>query len=158
MKSAFANLYNISNLQTKCYEDYAISMDDTLLEKAGKYQEQLEAGDFYELETKIEQVMSGLGIDAIGKDRRVDQCSGGQRSKIILAKLLLENPDVLLLDEPTNYLDVEHIEWLISYLNGFGGCFMVISHDFDFWKELQILLLMLLLAKLLNTLEVLARQ
>ncbi|KRN08694.1 ABC-F family ATP-binding cassette domain-containing protein [Liquorilactobacillus mali] len=135
LKSAFEDLYNISELQAKCYEDYAATMDESLLDKAGRYQEQLEAGEFYEIETKIEQVMSGLGIDAIGKDRQVDQCSGGQRSKIILAKLLLENPDVLLLDEPTNYLDVEHIEWLINYLNDFAGCFMVISHDFDFLER-----------------------
>lgn len=104
--------------------------------KAGKYQEQLEAADFYGLDVKIDHVMTGLGIDVLGKERQVSRCSGGQRSKIILAKLLLEEPDVLLLDEPTNYLDTEHIEWLIGYLNEFSGCFMVISHDYDFLEEI----------------------
>ena len=61
--------------------------------------------------------------------------SGGQRSKIILAKMLLENPDVILLDEPTNYLDTAHIEWLIEYLNDFDGAAMIISHDYDFLER-----------------------
>ncbi|MFT9213055.1 ABC-F family ATP-binding cassette domain-containing protein [Liquorilactobacillus ghanensis] len=136
LKSAFARLYKISEAQTACYEKYAQTADEELLTKAGRYQEQLEAGDFYELETKIEQVMTGLGIDALGKDRQVAECSGGQRSKIILAKLLLEQPDMLLLDEPTNYLDVQHIEWLINYLNAFRGSFMVVSHDYNFLEQI----------------------
>lgn len=135
LKSAFAKLYRISELQAKCYEKYAQAPADQLLEKAGRYQELLEAGDFYELETKIDQVMTGLGIDALGKEREVSSCSGGQRSKIILAKLLLEQPNVLLLDEPTNYLDTQHIEWLIGYLNSFPGSFMVVSHDFNFLER-----------------------
>ncbi len=104
--------------------------------ESGIFQEQLEAADFYGLDVKIDQVMTGLGIDVLGKERQVSSCSGGQRSKIILAKLLLEEPDVLLLDEPTNYLDTEHIEWLIGYLNEFSGCFMVISHDYDFLEAI----------------------
>lgn len=136
LKSAFQELFDQATLQAKYYEDYALNFDDELLEKAGKIQENLEAHDFYDIDTKINQVMVGLGIDALGKDRQVSECSGGQRSKIILAKLLLEDPDVLLLDEPTNYLDVEHIEWLTEYLNSFRGCFMVISHDFNFLENI----------------------
>lgn len=102
--------------------------------------------------------MSGLGIDALGSDRQVSECSGGQRSKIILAKLLLEKPDVLLLDEPTNYLDTEHIEWLIDYLNGFEGCFMVISHDYDFWRESPTRSSTLHLARSQNTLAASGKQ
>ena len=136
LQSAFKELYEIEAKQAKCYADYATTFDDALLAKAGKYQEQLEAADFYGLDVKIDQVMTGLGIDALGKERQVSSCSGGQRSKIILAKLLLEEPDVLLLDEPTNYLDTEHIEWLIGYLNEFSGCFMVISHDYDFLEAI----------------------
>lgn len=136
LQSAFKELYEIEAKQAKCYADYATTLDDALLAKAGKYQEQLEAADFYGLDVKIDQVMTGLGIDALGKERQVSSCSGGQRSKIILAKLLLEEPDVLLLDEPTNYLDTEHIEWLIGYLNEFSGCFMVISHDYDFLEAI----------------------
>lgn len=71
--------------------------------------------------------------EAIGKSANVPADSV---QKSFLAKLLLEKPDVLLLDEPTNYLDTEHIEWLIDYLNGFEGCFMVISHDYDFLERI----------------------
>ena len=62
--------------------------------------------------------------------------SGGQRAKVILAKLLLENPDVLLLDEPTNFLDKEHVEWLSDFLKNFKNNFMVISHDFEFLDKI----------------------
>ena len=79
--------------------------------------------------------MNGLGLNDIGKDQVVSEMSGGQRSKIILAKMLLENPDVILLDEPTNYLDTAHIEWLIDYLNDFDGAAMIISHDYDFIEQ-----------------------
>lgn len=136
LKSAFSDLYEIEVALNQCYATYAQTMDDKLLDKAGKYQEQLESKDFYNIDTRINQVMQGLGIDALGEKRSMDQCSGGQRSKIILAKLLLEKPDVLLLDEPTNYLDVEHIEWLIDFLNDFDGAFMVISHDYDFLERI----------------------
>ena len=61
--------------------------------------------------------------------------SGGQREKVILAKLLLEAPDILLLDEPTNFLDKEHVAWLTDYLKNFKGAFMLISHDFDFLEK-----------------------
>jgi ATPase subunit of ABC transporter with duplicated ATPase domains len=83
----------------------------------------------------MERVITGLGLDEIGRDHVISEMSGGQRSKIILAKLLLENPDVIILDEPTNYLDTAHISWLEDYLNGFEGAVMVISHDYDFLQQ-----------------------
>ncbi|MBF5066414.1 ABC-F family ATP-binding cassette domain-containing protein, partial [Salmonella enterica subsp. enterica serovar Istanbul] len=98
--------------------------DDELLAKAGELQQELEAGDFYEIETTIQTVAEGLGITAMGMDHPVDALSGGQRSKLILAKLLLEKPDMLLLDEPTNYLDVSHIAWLTDWLQNFEGAFI----------------------------------
>ncbi|WP_413628258.1 ABC-F family ATP-binding cassette domain-containing protein [Fructilactobacillus vespulae] len=132
LHTAFADLYEMNQRMTKMYEEYAESMDDKLLEKAGRIFEKLEAANFYDLETKVEQVISGLGLDEIGRDHEIANMSGGQRSKIILAKLILENPDVLLLDEPTNYLDTSHITWLEDYLNSFEGAVVVISHDYDF--------------------------
>lgn len=135
LHTAFADLYEVEKQMNQCYEDYATSMNDKLLEHAGRYQETLEARNFYDIETEIDRVIAGLGLDSIGKDHVVSEMSGGQRSKIILAKLLLESPDVILLDEPTNYLDVEHIEWLIEYLNNFDGAAMVISHDYDFLEQ-----------------------
>ncbi|PIO82108.1 multidrug ABC transporter ATP-binding protein [Loigolactobacillus backii] len=136
LKSAFSELYALNKQNEQIYADYAENPDDDLLEKAGHNQEILEAKNFYDIETTINQVASGLGIDAIGLDRNSSELSGGQRSKVILAKLLLEQPDVLLLDEPTNYLDTNHIEWLINYLNNFAGAFIVISHDYDFLGQI----------------------
>ena len=135
LHTAFADLYAINDRMNKLYADYANNMDDKLLEKAGRLQEELDAHNFYDIETEVERVMNGLGLTEIGKDHVVSEMSGGQRSKMILAKMLLENPDVILLDEPTNYLDTAHIEWLIDYLNDFDGASMIISHDYDFLEQ-----------------------
>lgn len=135
LHSAFTDLYKINDQMNKLYADYAGNMDDQLLTKAGRLQEKLDANNFYDIETEVERVMTGLGLDEIGKDHVVSEMSGGQRSKIILAKMLLENPDVILLDEPTNYLDTAHIEWLIDYLHDFPGAAMIISHDYDFLEQ-----------------------
>ena len=88
--------------------------------------------DFYILDAKIDEVARALGVVAFGMDSDVSELSGGQRTKILLAKLLLEKPDILLLDEPTNYLDVEHIEWLKRYLQEYENAFILISHDIPF--------------------------
>ena len=135
LHTAFTELYQLNDQMNKLYADYAEKMDDELLTKAGRIQEKLDANNFYEIETEVERVMNGLGLTDIGKDHVVSEMSGGQRSKIILAKMLLENPDVILLDEPTNYLDTAHIEWLIDYLNDFDGAAMIISHDYDFLEQ-----------------------
>ncbi|USK33823.1 ATP-binding cassette domain-containing protein [Bacillus sp. F19] len=105
---------------------------EELLEKMGEIQDHLDAGGFYSLDIKVEEAARGLGLDAIGLDRDVSALSGGQRTKVLLAKLLLEQPEVLLLDEPTNYLDVEHIQWLSHYLKEYPSAFLLISHDTEF--------------------------
>ena len=95
-------------------------------------QETLESHDFYRIDSKVEEVAKALGLNEIGLDKDVTKLSGGQRTKILLGKLLLEKPDILLLDEPTNYLDAEHIEWLKRYLNDYENAFILISHDIPF--------------------------
>ena len=95
---------------------------DQLLERMGEIQEALEIGDFYLIDVKVDEMAHGLGLNAIGLDRDVTALSGGQRTKVLLAKLLLEKPGVLLLDEPTNYLDEEHINWLTNYLKRYPVC------------------------------------
>ncbi|MDD6719462.1 ABC-F family ATP-binding cassette domain-containing protein [uncultured Lactobacillus sp.] len=132
LRTAFDHLYAQEARLNQLYADYAASGDDQLLEKAGKIQTNLEESNFYDLDTEIERVASGLGLADLGYDHDVAKLSGGQRSKIILAKLLLQKPQVLVLDEPTNYLDVSHIDWLVNYLNDFPGAFIVVSHDYDF--------------------------
>ncbi|MDF7637595.1 ABC-F family ATP-binding cassette domain-containing protein [Leuconostocaceae bacterium ESL0958] len=135
LHTAYQDLYDKQDRATELYEQYAATADDKLLERAGRLQEELDAAGFYEVDTEIERVIAGLGLEAIGRDRELEQMSGGQRAKVILAKLLLENDDVIILDEPTNYLDVAHIEWLESYLQDFQGAAMIISHDFDFLDQ-----------------------
>jgi ATPase subunit of ABC transporter with duplicated ATPase domains len=105
---------------------------EKMLEEVGVLQDILTNNDFYTIDAKVEEIARGLGLDEIGLDRDVQELSGGQRTKILLAKLLLEKPDILLLDEPTNYLDVQHIEWLKRYLNEYENAFILISHDIPF--------------------------
>ncbi len=80
----------------------------------------------------MEEIARGLGLDDVGLEKDVEDLSGGQRTKVLLAKLLLEKPDILLLDEPTNYLDEQHIEWLKRYLQEYENAFVLISHDIPF--------------------------
>ncbi|WP_027417657.1 ABC-F family ATP-binding cassette domain-containing protein [Aneurinibacillus terranovensis] len=121
---------------------------EALLEQMGEIQEILDATGFYLLDVKVEEMANGLGLDAIGLDRDVASLSGGQRTKVLLAKLLLEKPTVLLLDEPTNYLDVEHIQWLTNYLKEYPFAFILISHDTDFMNEVVSVIYHLEFAKL----------
>lgn len=104
----------------------------TLMEEAGTLQDLLTMHDFYMIDAKVEEVGRALGLTEIGLDKDVSELSGGQRTKVLLGKLLLEKPDILLLDEPTNYLDAEHIEWLKRYLNEYENAFILISHDIPF--------------------------
>ena len=105
---------------------------NAMLEEVGELQERLDSHDFYILDAKIDEVARALGVAAFGMDSDVSELSGGQRTKVLLAKLLLEKPDILLLDEPTNYLDAEHIEWLKRYLQEYENAFILISHDIPF--------------------------
>ena len=105
---------------------------EAYMEELGTIQDLLTNRDFYLIDSKIEEVSRALGFLDLGLDRDVTELSGGQRTKILLAKLLLEKPDILLLDEPTNYLDAEHIVWLTRYLQDYDNAFILISHDIPF--------------------------
>ena len=105
---------------------------DVYMEELGTIQDMLTMHDLYMIDSKVEEVGRALGLSDIGLDRDVSELSGGQRTKVLLGKLLLEKPDILLLDEPTNYLDAEHIEWLKRYLNEYENAFILISHDIPF--------------------------
>lgn len=136
LKTAFEDLYNIENKLNKIYENMTEDFDNKIAEQASDYQSLLVNRGFYEIESNVLKVADGLGITAIGVHNLLKNLSGGQCAKVILAKLLLENPDILLLDEPTNFLDKEHVDWLTDYLKSFDGTFLVISHNFDFLDKI----------------------
>ena len=135
LQRAFDDLYVMESKINDAYNKMGdVSEDEMnrLLEQVGEWQEILEQRGFYEIDAVIERTAQGLGLMDIGLERDVSELSGGQRTKVLLTKLLLEKPTILLLDEPTNYLDVEHIEWLKRYLNDYENAFILISHDIPF--------------------------
>ncbi|MED2030417.1 ABC-F family ATP-binding cassette domain-containing protein [Bacillus thuringiensis] len=130
LQSAFSNLYAIEYEMLKIAEEMAEAVEvEKLLVRYGELQTILENSNFYQIHTEIEEVAIGLGLFEIGLEKDVSKLSGGQRTKLLLGKLLLEKADVLLLDEPTNYLDTAHIEWLQSYLKLYEKAYIIISHD-----------------------------
>lgn len=138
LQKAFQYLFDIEAEIMQLYEAMSSDPDldmDSALEKIGILQDMLDHHDFYMIDIRIDEVASALGLSSLGLDRDVDDLSGGQRTKVLLTKLLLEEPDILLLDEPTNYLDEEHIVWLKRYLQEYENAFILISHDMPFLNE-----------------------
>lgn len=135
LKSAFSYLFELEKKMNDLCNQMADADSDeliTIMEEFGTIQETLDNNNFYIIDSKVEEISHALGLDAIGLDLDVTELSGGQRTKVLLGKLLLEKPDILLLDEPTNYLDTVHIEWLKRYLNDYDNAFILISHDIPF--------------------------
>ncbi|GGH77385.1 ATPase subunit of ABC transporter with duplicated ATPase domains [Pullulanibacillus pueri] len=138
LKEAFQEHFDKERQWLTLGEQMATATPDEmerLFDQYGRLQEWLEQNDFYSIDAKIDNVADGLGLMQLGMETDVSKLSGGQRTKLLLAKLLLQQPDVLLLDEPTNYLDTGHIEWLTDYLKGYENAFLLISHDTDFMNE-----------------------
>lgn len=138
LRSAFQYLYDmeaeilsIGERMGSCSEEELYKLMDDM----GTLQDILDHNGFYVIDARVEEVAKGLGLKDVGLEKSVDELSGGQRSKVLLGKLLLESPDILLLDEPTNYLDEEHISWLKIYLQNYENAFMLISHDIPFINE-----------------------
>ena len=109
---------------------------EKIMEKTGEIQHLLEISSFYSIDSKICEVASGLGLNEIGLDKDVSLLSGGQRSKVLLTKLLLTKPNLLILDEPTNFLDENQVSWLISFLQNYEHSFLVVSHDNSFLNSI----------------------
>ncbi len=135
LKSAFSFLFELEEQMNGICDRLGDAPEDemdSMMEELGTIQDLLMMHDFYSIDAKVEEVGRALGLSDIGLDRDVADLSGGQRTKVLLGKLLLEKPDILLLDEPTNYLDVQHIEWLKRYLQEYENAFILISHDIPF--------------------------
>lgn len=138
LKSAFSYLFEMEANINQIYMDMAEADEEKIaemMEEVGTLQDLLTNHDFYMIDSKVEQVARALGLLELGLDHDVSDLSGGQRTKVLLAKLLLEKPEILLLDEPTNYLDAEHIEWLKRYLQEYDNAFILISHDIPFLND-----------------------
>ena len=114
-----------------CSED---EMNEAL-EEVGEIQSILDYSGYYTIDAKISEYANGLGLGEIGLDRDVSELSGGQRAKVLLAKVLLENPMILILDEPTNFLDENHIAWLKNFLQNYENAFILVSHDIPFLND-----------------------
>src|SRR5574341_154911 len=137
LSEAFQYLLDAEAEMNDIYGRMGEMLDDEMtvaLEQAASLQDTLDNSDFYLIDAKVDEIARGLGLgDFLEKD--VADLSGGQRTKVLLAKLLLEKPDILLLDEPTNYLDAEHIDWLKRYLQNYENAFVLISHDIPFLND-----------------------
>ena len=135
LRSAFSYLFGLEAKMNEICANLESAGEDEMaqmLEELGVIQETLDSHDFFNIDSKVEEVAQAFGFMDVGLDREVTDLSGGQRTKLLLAKLLLEKPDILLLDEPTNYLDEEHITWLKRYLSDYENAFILISHDIPF--------------------------
>ena len=135
LKSAFGFLFDMEAQMNEICDKMGEASEDemtAMMEELGTIQDLLMAHDFYVIDAKVEEIARAFELNELGLEKDVAELSGGQRTKVLLAKLLLEKPDILLLDEPTNYLDVQHIEWLKRYLQEYENAFILISHDIPF--------------------------
>lgn len=138
LRDAFKPMFDLEQEMIGMYDKMGEADEDQmtkLLEDTAEIQTILENSGFYMIDAKIQEVANGLGLGDIGLDRDVTDLSGGQRTKVLLTKLLLENPTILILDEPTNYLDEEHIVWLTRYLQEYENSFILVSHDIPFIND-----------------------
>lgn len=138
LKEAFSYYFDLEKEMLACYDKMAMAEDEEmsrLMEDAAEIQDILEHSGFYTIDARIEEFAGGLGLMEIGLEKDVTELSGGQRSKVLLTKLLLENPMILILDEPTNYLDENHIVWLTRFLQNYENAFILVSHDIPFLND-----------------------
>ncbi len=135
LRGAFVHLSEIEAEMLSIYDKMGYATDEEMaemMEEVGELQEILDSSGYYTIDTKISEYANGLGLGEIGLDKDVTELSGGQRAKVLLAKVLLENPMILILDEPTNFLDENHINWLTNFLQNYENAFILVSHDMPF--------------------------
>ncbi len=135
LRDAFSHLSDLEAEMIGIYDKMAEATDseiEKMMEDVGEMQEILDSSGYYTIDTKISEYANGLGLGEIGLDKDVSELSGGQRAKVLLAKVLLENPMILILDEPTNFLDENHINWLTNFLQNYENAFILVSHDIPF--------------------------
>lgn len=138
LKSAFAWLFELEQKMNNICDSLGNASDDemgSMMEELGTIQDTLTLHDFYVIDAKVEEVARALGLLDIGLEKDVTDLSEGQRTKILLGKLLLEKPDILLLDEPTNHLDIDAKDALKKALNEYRGSVLLICHEPEFYQD-----------------------
>jgi ATPase subunit of ABC transporter with duplicated ATPase domains len=138
LREAFQHLSDLEQEMLELYEKMGDADEDemnAMMEDVGEIQEILDQSGYYTIDSKITEYANGLGLGEIGLDHDVSELSGGQRMKVLLTKLLLENPMILILDEPTNFLDENHIAWLQNFLQNYENAFILVSHDVPFMNS-----------------------
>ncbi len=138
LRGAFDYMYNLEKEMKELYEKMCDCTEEEMtqyMEDAGEIASELESSGFYSIDSTIEEAANGLGLGDLGLDRDVTALSGGQRSKVLLTKLILQKPMILILDEPTNFLDEEQVNWLKNYLQNYENAFLLVSHDISFLND-----------------------
>ena len=136
MQSVFADVYALERRMKELQERMAQENTPALAEEYRRTEDAFLARDGYQIEVKIKTVLTGMGFAEHGFDKCVDKLSGGEQTRLAIAKLLLEAPSLLILDEPTNHLDFATLSWLEDYLASYKGALLVVSHDRYFLDKL----------------------
>ena len=129
LRSAFAPIMAVRRRMEALEQEMAQGVTDAQLREYDALGAKFQAGGGYEMDVEVDKICNGLGIAFVQRSQLFDSLSGGEKTRVNLARLLLEKTDILLLDEPTNHLDLNSVEWLESYINSFKGTVLTISHD-----------------------------
>lgn len=135
-KQAFSRAMFLQDELEKLYALMETDPSEENIQRMSDYQEEFDALDGYNMDNKTAEILEGLGFKTSDLDRPMKEFSGGWRMRAVLAKMLLEQPDIMLMDEPTNHLDLPSIEWLESYLSGYPGSVIIVSHDREFLNKM----------------------
>ena len=129
LRSAYAELFAVKAKMERLEKEMAQAASADLLRQYDDLSNRFQSGGGYEMDVEVDKVCNGLGITPEQRVQEFDSLSGGEKTRVNLARLLLENTDILLLDEPTNHLDLRNVEWLEGYIKAFKGTVLTISHD-----------------------------
>ena len=129
LRSAFRELLNLRKRMEALEGEMAAGASDAQLREYDSLTNRFQTGGGYDMDVEVDKICNGLGISSEQRGQEFASLSGGEKTRVNLARLLLEKTDILLLDEPTNHLDLRSVEWLEQYINAFKGTVLTISHD-----------------------------
>ncbi len=135
LQSVFSHLYNLEQKmrlvegEISCQTDHESEEYHRLTDQYHRLQTEFESGDGYQMQVKINTVLTGMGFSGFSREMPVSSLSGGERARLAICKLLLAEPNLLMLDEVTNHLDFHMLAWLESYLSSYKGAILAVSHD-----------------------------